>query len=144
MRTLVTASVVSVLCAASVLLFVAPQLVNSGMVEPGPFFELMVVLPTPIGLVAALVGAVTGLAVLVRRRRQTGTGVLLMALGQWVTVGLAVWIVVWALGFGTTGWELLALPSSLLVGQLVVGAGLLTNVVTGRRRLRAQLSAVDQ
>ncbi|WP_420881540.1 hypothetical protein [Rhodococcus sp. (in: high G+C Gram-positive bacteria)] len=67
-----------------------------------------------------------------------------MALGQWVTVGLAVWIVVWALGFGTTGWELLALPSSLLVGQLVVGAGWLTTVVSGRRRLRAQLPAVDR
>lgn len=144
MRTLATASVVSVLCAASVWLFVAPQLVSSGMVEPGPLIGLMVVLPTPIGLIAALVGVVAGVVLLVRRRRHTGVGPLLTTFGQFVTVGLAVWIVVWAFGFGTTGWELIALPSSLLVGQLIVAAGLLTTVVTGRRRMRARRVAVEQ
>ncbi|MCA1008238.1 hypothetical protein LCL87_21225 [Rhodococcus hoagii] len=144
MRTLASASVVSVLCGVSVWLFVAPQLVSSGMVEPGPLIGLMVVIPTPIGLIAALAGAVAGIVLLVRRRRQAGVGALLMTLGQFVTVGLGVWIVVWAFGFGTTGWELIALPSSLLVGQLVVGAGLLTTVVTGRRRLRARRAAVEQ
>lgn len=144
MRTLATASVVSVLCAASVWLFVAPQLVSSGMVEPGPLIGLMVVLPTPIGLIAALVGVVAGIVLVVRRRRQAGVGPLLMTLGQFVTVGLAVWIVVWAFGFGTTGWELIALPSSLLVGQLVVAAGLLAAVVAGRRRSRARRPAVEQ
>ncbi|WP_458682810.1 hypothetical protein [Prescottella equi] len=144
MRTLATASVVSVLCAASVWLFVAPQLVSSGMVEPGPLIGLMVVLPTLIGLVAALAGAVAGMVVLVRRRRRrAGVGPLLMTLGQFVTVGLGVWIVVWAFGFGTTGWELIALPSSLLVGQLIVAAGLLTTVVARRRRLRARRVAVE-
>ncbi|NKS97951.1 hypothetical protein GS498_13230 [Rhodococcus hoagii] len=87
---------------------------------------------------------VAGIVLVVRRRRQAGVGPLLMTLGQFVTVGLAVWIVVWAFGFGTTGWELIALPSSLLVGQLVVAAGLLAAVVAGRRRSRARRPAVEQ
>lgn len=67
MKTLTRTSVVSVLCGASVWLFVAPQLVTGGMIEPGPFIGLMVVFPTPVGLVAALIGAVAGAISLTRR-----------------------------------------------------------------------------
>lgn len=126
MKTLTTASVVSALCAASVWLFAAPQLVSSGAVEPGPFFELMVVLPTPVGLAAALVGMPAGVVVLMRRRAPAWIAPLLMTVGQAVTVVLAAGIVVWALEFGSTGWELIMLPTSLMLGQLVVAAGLVT------------------
>ncbi|AHK30820.1 MULTISPECIES: hypothetical protein [Rhodococcus] len=61
MKVLTIVSVVSVLCAVSVWLFVVPQLVGTGMVEPGPLLGLMVLLPTPVGLIAALVGRVAGL-----------------------------------------------------------------------------------
>ncbi|MFG1782603.1 hypothetical protein ACGFIU_09190 [Rhodococcus oryzae] len=135
---LVTASVVSVLCFVSVWLFVTPQLVSSGVIEPGPFFELMVVLPMPIGLGAALVGAATGVIVLVRRTAQVRVPPLLMTLGQLTTVVLAVAIVLWALEFGSTGWELTALPVSLMLGQVLVALGLATDVVRRRRRVREQ------
>lgn len=49
MKVLTIVSVVSVLCAVSVWLFVVPQLVGTGMVEPGPLLGLMVLLPTPVG-----------------------------------------------------------------------------------------------
>ncbi|GAB2664729.1 hypothetical protein ABI214_09495 [Prescottella soli] len=135
MKTLTAASAVSVLCTVSVWLFVVPQLVSTGMVEPGPLFELMVVLPTPIGLIAALVGAAAGLFGLVRRGVRVDIARLLMALGQIATVVLAVVIIVWALEFGSTGWELMALPASLLLGQIVVAAGLFTGASVRLRRV---------
>ncbi|MGW0042276.1 hypothetical protein [Rhodococcus sp. NPDC003348] len=136
MKMLVTASVVSVLCFVSVWLYVMPQLVSSGVIEPGPFFELMVVLPTPIGLVAALVGAVAGVIVLVRGTARVWVPPLLMTLGQLTTLVLAVAIVVWALQFGSTGWELIALPVSLMLGQVLVAVGLIAE--RRRRRVREQ------
>ena len=54
-----------------------------------------------------------------------------MALGQVTTVALAAAILVWAFGFASTGWELIALPAALMVGQVMVAAGLLV-VRTGR------------
>ncbi|WP_305093636.1 hypothetical protein [Prescottella sp. R16] len=137
MRTLSSASIVSLLCAASVWLFVAPQLIRSGVVEPGPFFELMVVLPTPIGLIAAVVGAVAGLVVLVRRRVPLWPGPLLLALGQLVTVGLGIAILVWALAFPTTGWELLVLPAAVMLGQMIVAAGFVAARLRRRRPIAA-------
>ncbi|MDH6280681.1 hypothetical protein [Prescottella agglutinans] len=136
MKTLTAASALSVLCTVSVWLYVVPQLVSSGEVEPGPLFELMVLLPTPIGLIAALVGAVAGLFVFVRRGVRVDAARLVMALGQIVTVVLAVVIVVWAVEFGSTGWELIVLPASLLLGQIVVAAGLCTSAVVRRRGVR--------
>ncbi|ONM48074.1 hypothetical protein [Nocardia donostiensis] len=139
MKTLATTSVVSVLCTASVLLFTAPQLVTTGVIEPGPYFELMVVLPTPVGLAAALVGAIAGTIGftigLVRRVDRAWAGTL-MALGHVITCVLAIAIVVWSQKYGSTGWELLFLPASLMLGQILVAAGLITAVVSRRRGTR--------
>ncbi|WP_433604632.1 hypothetical protein [Prescottella agglutinans] len=140
MRTLTTASAVSTLCGLSIWLFAAPQLAGSEVVEPGPFFELMVVLPTPIGLIAAMVAMVAGVIVLVRRSARVWGATLVTTLGQAVTVVLAAAIVLWAMEFGSTGWELIALPVSLMVGQLVVGAGLVADAVVRRRRVRTSVS----
>ncbi|MGC0365902.1 hypothetical protein ABH922_003886 [Rhodococcus sp. 27YEA15] len=129
MKTLTAASLTSILCTASVLLYAAPQLLSSGMIELGPLFGLMVVLPTPVGLIASLVGAVAGVGGLVRRTDRTWAAAL-TTLGQVITWVLAIVIVVWSQNFGTTGWELLALPGSLLVGQTVVAAGLITAAIT--------------
>ncbi|MFC4604426.1 hypothetical protein [Rhodococcus kronopolitis] len=138
MKMLMTASAVSVLCFVSVWLYVMPQLASSGVIEPGPFFELMVVFPTLIGLMAAAVGAVAGVVVLLRGTARVWVPPLLMGLGQLTTLVLAVAIVVWALQFGSTGWELIALPASLMLGQVLVAVGLVTDVVRRRRGVRAQ------
>jgi hypothetical protein len=141
MKTLTTVSVVSVLCAASIWLFVAPHLIASGMVEAGgQFFELMVVLPTLVGVVTSLIGSVVGVTEFFPRseRRWAKT---LMALGQALTLALAIAIVVWALAFGSTGWELLALPMSLMLGQIVVAAGL---IMAGRNRNYSGRSATPE
>ncbi|WP_430330982.1 hypothetical protein [Rhodococcus sp. ACT016] len=103
MRTLAAASAVSVLCTVPVWLFVVPQLVSSGMVEPGPLFELMVLLPTPIGLIAALVGAVARLCALVRRGVPVDVARRMVTFGQIATVSLAVAIAV-AAGLFTAPW----------------------------------------
>ncbi|MDV2476165.1 hypothetical protein F8M49_13895 [Rhodococcus zopfii] len=131
MRTLWAASVVSVLCTVAMWVFAVPQLVFSGVVDVGPLFGLMMVLPTLIGLPCAVAGALAGTICAVRQRaRNWATN--LMALGQVTTVALAVAIVVWALAFASTGWELIALPTSLMVGQIVVAVGL---IKAGRPRM---------
>lgn len=123
-KTLRTVSTISVMCTVPILLFVVPQLLVSGVVEVGGGVELMVVLPTLIGLPSSFTGAVVGTAcVLQRRTRRTST--VLMALGQVTTVALAAAIVVWAFGFASTGWELIALPTALMAGQPIVAAGLI-------------------
>jgi len=126
---LTSVSVVSVLCAASVWLYTAPQLISSGVVEVGGLVELMVVLPTLVGLVCSLMGAIAGvLGALFLRDRALPA--ILMTVGQVLTMAVAVTIVVWALAFASTGWELIVLPTSLMLGQIVVAAGL----ILGRRR----------
>ena len=124
MKMLRVVSTISVLCTVPILLFVVPQLVVSGMVEVGQYFELLVVFPTVVGLPCAFAGAVAG-TVCVLRQRTRGTATVLMALGQVTTVALAAVIVVWAFGFASTGWELITLPTALMVDQLIVAAGLI-------------------
>ncbi|MFD3810657.1 hypothetical protein [Rhodococcus sp. NPDC058639] len=125
MKMLRTVSIVSVLCTVAVLIYVVPQLVVSGVVEVGGRgLELLVVLPTLVGLPCSLAGAIVGTACVLRRRTR-GPAAVLMALGQVTTVALAATIVVWAFGFASTGWELVALPTALMVGQVMVAAGLL-------------------
>jgi hypothetical protein len=136
MKVSTSASVVSVLCAVSVWLFVVPQLVTTGIIEPGPLLGLMVLLPTPVGLIAPLVGAVAGTIGLVRRADRTWAGAL-MTLGQALTWILAIVIVVWSQAYGSTGWELLILPASLMLGQVVVASGLISAKVSRRRAIHA-------
>jgi len=124
MKTLIATSWISVLCAASIGLFAVPQLVGNGVVETGPLMEVMVLLPTPIGLFASLVGVVSGIEV-VARSAEPSRSPIVLTIGHVLTCGLAVAIVVWAIN-GSTGWELIVLPTSLIVGQLVVLTGLLT------------------
>ncbi|MFD6881468.1 hypothetical protein [Rhodococcus sp. NPDC060084] len=124
MKMLLTVSIVSVLCTVAVLIYVVPQLVVSGVVEVGGRgLELLVVLPTLVGLPCSLAGAIVGTACILRRHTR-GRATVLMALGQVTTVALAATIVVWAFGFASTGWELVALPTALMVGQVMVAAGL--------------------
>ncbi|EID78163.1 hypothetical protein W59_20193 [Rhodococcus opacus RKJ300 = JCM 13270] len=40
--------------------------------------------------------------------------------------------------YGSTGWELLILPASLMLGQVVVASGLISAVVTRRRGIDAE------
>lgn len=95
-------------------------------------FGLMVVFPTLLGLPAALVGAVAGVVVIARRVGRGWPGPT-MAAGQLLTWALAAAVIVWALWFPSTGWELIALPYALMLGQLVVAAGLAAVVI---RQLR--------
>lgn len=134
MRTLTNMSIVTVACAASVWLFVAPQLVSDGEVAVGGFFEIMVVLPTLIGLPAALVGAIAGVGLV--RRADRGRARTWMTVGQVSTLVLAVTIVVWSQTCGTTGWELLVLPMALMLAQPLVAVGLLLMVPRRRRQPR--------
>ncbi|TSD93658.1 hypothetical protein FOS14_22655 [Skermania sp. ID1734] len=131
MNTLTRISILSVVCAALVWLYVLPQVVTTGLIEPGPLLGVMVVLPFPIGLIAALIGAGAGVARFVERANRTWA-VGLMMLGHIVTWILAIWIAVWATNWGSTGWELLTLPASLMVGQLVVAAGLVAAIASHR------------
>ncbi|MFI6756089.1 hypothetical protein ACIBF4_13890 [Rhodococcus coprophilus] len=125
MKMLRTVSIISVLCTVAILIYVVPQLAVSGVVEVGGRgLELLVVLPTLVGLPCSFAGAIVGTACVLRRRTR-GTATVLMALGQVITVALAAAIVVWAFGFASTGWELVALPTALMVGQVMVVAGLL-------------------
>lgn len=126
MKALAGLSVVTVICAVAQWVYVVSQLVTNGQIEVGgKMFEMLMVFSVLVGSVAALLGAVVGGVYLTRPsgRRLPST---LMAVGQIATVALAVAIVVWAIGFGTTGWELLLLPASLMFGQILVAAGLFT------------------
>ncbi|MDV2475696.1 hypothetical protein F8M49_10490 [Rhodococcus zopfii] len=123
MKLLRVASIVSVLCTVPILLFVVPPLLVSGVVEASGSVEYMVVLPTLIGLPSALTASIVGTACVLQRRTRTVASVL-MTIGQWSTIVLGAAIVMWALNFGTTGWELLALPSALIGGQILVVVGL--------------------
>ncbi|MCF8784289.1 hypothetical protein [Rhodococcus ruber] len=134
MKLLRVASILSVLCTAPILLYVVPQLLLSGVVGVSGSVEYMVVLPTLIGLPCAFTASIFGTACVLQRRTRTVASVLMTA-GQWSTIALGAAIVVWALGFGTTGWELLALPFALIGGQILVAVGLFY----GRRTVSAVL-----
>ena len=134
MKTLSNVSVISVLCAVSIWLFVAPQLLIGGVIELRAPVELMVVLPTLVGLVCALVGVLAGAPGLVRRSDARSAPRIVMTFGQLSTVTLAVVIVVWSQTHRSTGWELLALPASLMFGQIAVAAGLILAIARRRRR----------
>ncbi|PND52640.1 hypothetical protein [Rhodococcus sp. ENV425] len=124
MKLLRVASILSVLCTGPILLYVVPPLlVLSGVVEVSGSVEYMVVLPTLIGLPCALTASIVGTACVLQRRTRTVASVL-MTVGQLSTIVLGATIVVWALNFGTTGWELLALPFALIGGQILVAGGL--------------------
>lgn len=124
MKMLRTTSIISVLCTLSILIYVVPPLLSPGVVEVGGRgLELLVVLPTVVGLPCSVAGAVAGTGCVLRRRTR-GAPTVLMALGQVTTVALAAAVMVWAFGFASTGWELVALPAALMVGQLMVAAGL--------------------
>ena len=126
--TLTYLSALTVLCTMLVLLYCVPQLVVSGVIEPGPLFELMVVFPTVVGVVASLIGAATGAVALPRVVRAGQYASAAMASGQIITCTIAFAIVIWAGYFATTGWELLMLPLALFIGQAVVAGGLVSRV----------------
>ncbi|ORI17045.1 hypothetical protein [Rhodococcus sp. 1168] len=116
-----------------VLLYCAPQLVVSGVIEPGPLFEIMVVFPTVVGVVASLIGAIAGAVALPRVVRAGQYATSAMAAGQIITCTIAFAIVLWAGYFATTGWELLMLPLALFIGQAVVAGGLVSRLRQLRR-----------
>ncbi|MFD4294009.1 hypothetical protein ACFWPA_15975 [Rhodococcus sp. NPDC058505] len=132
MKTLTIASFVTVLCTVSIWLCTALAIALEGQVDLDERFVVMVVYPTILGLLASLVGAAAGVAILVRRASHGWPGTA-MAVGQLLTWALAIGIIVWAMVFPSTGWELIALPLALMLGQVVVAIGLLEPVA---RRLR--------
>ncbi|MCZ4077862.1 hypothetical protein O1W68_07920 [Rhodococcus sp. H36-A4] len=131
--TLTYLSALTVLCTMLVLLYCVPQLVVSGVIEPGPLFELMVVFPTVVGVIASLIGAVTGAIALPRVLRAGQYASAAMTAGQIITWTIAFAIVLWAGYFATTGWELLMLPLALFIGQVVVAGGLVARFRQTRR-----------
>lgn len=132
-KTLTYLSALTVLCTMLVLLYCAPQLVVSGVIEPGPLFELMVVFPTVVGVAASLIGAVTGAVALPRVVRAGQYATAAMAAGQIITCTIAFAIVLWAGYFARTGWELLMMPLALFIGQAVVAGGLVARLRQARR-----------
>ncbi|MDG3011809.1 hypothetical protein G4X40_16815 [Rhodococcus sp. D2-41] len=132
MRVSTGAAVVSVVCGAAVWLYVAPQLVSTGLVEAGELLGLLIVVPTPVGLLASLVGVVAGVVGIARGTDRSWTGAL-MTVGQIVTWAVVALVVAWSRADDATGWELLALPASLMVGQVLVVAGLIAGRVWRRR-----------
>ncbi|WP_213572182.1 hypothetical protein [Rhodococcus sp. USK13] len=125
MRFLVGCSYVSVLCALLIGVWVLPQLLTKGYVDVGgsPAFEPLFIYPGVVGFVVCIMGAVTSL-VLIGRRRLTSVGQRLIAAGQVFTVTLFAACIASLWLPSATGWELLALPGALLIGQTAVGAGL--------------------
>lgn len=124
MQMLRTVSIISVLCTVPIWLFAVPQLVFAGVVEVGGGIEIMVVFPTLLGIPISFAGAIAG-AVCIIQRRLRGWAMILTAVGQMTTIALAAAIIVWALAFASTGWELIALPSALMLGQAIVAVGLI-------------------
>ncbi|CCQ16347.1 putative uncharacterized protein [Rhodococcus sp. AW25M09] len=131
MRTLFGTSIVTVVCALLIWAYVAPQLISTGVIETGPLMEIMVLVPTLVGIPSSAIGAVTGLFTV--GSGQNIAAKTAMTGGHIVTVAIAVAVVVWALGFGSTGWELIVLPISLALGQIVVLAGIITVFVQRRQ-----------
>ncbi|OZE42163.1 hypothetical protein CH259_01920 [Rhodococcus sp. 05-2254-4] len=107
------------------------QLASIGVIEPGPLFEIMVVLPAVVAIVTSLLGAVVGLGVLVRPSKRKPPFVL-MAVGHIAASAGVFAVVIWSTRATASGWDLLLLPAPVLLGQLVVLAGL--GVLVFRRR----------
>ncbi|OZC79419.1 hypothetical protein CH251_00490 [Rhodococcus sp. 06-462-5] len=123
MRALVGISTISVVCSASITLYAAAQLATIGIIETGPLFEIMVVLPAVAAIVTSLLGALVGLGVLVRSSTRRLPCVL-MAVGHLAASVGVVAVVLWATRPSASGWDLLFLPAPVVLGQLVVLAGL--------------------
>ncbi|RMB77919.1 hypothetical protein AYK61_17125 [Rhodococcus sp. SBT000017] len=122
-RALVGISTISVACSASIALYAAAQLATIGIIETGPLFEIMVVLPAVIAIVTSILGALVGLGMLVRSSTRKLPFVL-MAIGHLATTVGVVAVVIWSTRPSASGWDLLLLPAPVVLGQLVVLAGL--------------------
>ena len=123
MRALVGISTISVVCSASITLYSAAQLATIGIIETGPLFEIMVVLPAVAAIVTSLLGALVGLGVLVRSSTRK-LPIVLMAVGHLAAGVGVVAVVLSATRPSASGWDLLFLPAPVVLGQLVVLAGL--------------------
>lgn len=123
MRALVGISTISVVCSASIALYAAVQLASIGVIEPGPLFEIMVVLPAVVAVVTSILGALVGLGVLVRSSTRKLPFVL-MAVGHLAASVGVVAVVIWSTREAASGWDLLLLPAPVVLGQLIVLAGL--------------------
>jgi hypothetical protein len=132
MRALVCISTITVVCSASIGLYIAVYLATIGVIEPGPLVEVMVVLPAVIGIVAGLLGAVVGLGVLVRPSTRELPSVL-MAIGHIAASTGVVAVVIWSTRATASGWDLLLLPVPLTLAQCVVLSGLIALFVRRRR-----------
>lgn len=142
MRVSTGAAAVSVVCGAAVWLYAAPQLVSTGFVEAGELLGLLIVVPTPVGLMASLVGVVAGVVGIARGTDRSWTGAV-VTVGQIITWVVVALVVAWSRADDATGWELLALPASLMVGQVLVAAGLIAARLRGRRRTVLGESVVE-
>lgn len=123
MRALVGISTISVVCSASIALYAAVQLASIGVIEPGPLFEIMVVLPAVVAVVTSILGVLVGLGVLVRSSTRK-LHFVLMAVGHLAASVGVVAVVIWSTREAASGWDLLLLPAPVVLGQLIVLAGL--------------------
>lgn len=133
MRFLVGCSYVSVVCALLIAGWVLPQLVTTGYISVGgsPAFEPLFVYPGLVGFVVCVMAAAASLILFVRRRLTSG-GHRLIAAGQVATVALFAACIASLWLPSATGWELVALPGTMLIGQTAVGAGLVVSRSTER------------
>lgn len=138
MRALVGISTISVVCSASIALYAAAQLATIGIIETGPLFEIMVVLPAVVAIVTSLLGALVGLGMMVRLSTRKLPFVL-MAVGHLSASVGVVAVVIWSTRPAASGWDLLLLPAPVVLGQLVVLAGL--GVLIRRRPLSNSVRA---
>ena len=133
MRALVGISTISVVCSASIALYATAQLASGGVIETGPLFEIMVVLPAVVAIVTSLLGALVGLGVLVRSSQRIPF--VLMAVGHIAASAGVVAVVMWSTRAAASGWDLLLLPTPVVLGQVLVLAGLGVFVFRSRSKL---------
>ena len=119
-------SLVTVVCAGLIVVWGATSLLSGGQIEIGgsPWFEWLAVFPGIIGLVLAMALAVVTVA-LAMLRRLRGPGSILIVAGHLLTVVLVGLCVLAVSAPGASGWELVLLGPALVVGQVLVAAGLL-------------------
>lgn len=125
-KLLVGATYAGVWCALSILVWSVISLAIAGELVLGAFlFDLLVLLPSLIAVVAVLIGVLAG-AVGAVRRSLVQPGLKLMALGHLVALVIPPIFLSTLVLTGTgTGWELIVIFPALVIGQLVAAVGLL-------------------
>lgn len=124
MPTFIGCSAVSVFCTMLICGYMLPPIAVQGHVDVDSGFQTFVVLPTLLAIPVSLVGVIAGMAVLWMPASRRNGPLVCAVVGQIITWALVAAIVVWAVAFPSTGWELITLPFAFIVGQTIVAIGL--------------------